>query len=222
MTTLARDLPTAVTARAYRRWPRIYDAACGPLFRPAHKAAAAAANRIGGQVLEVGVGTGLILPLYRQDLSVTGVDISEDMLAKARARLARGTPAAGRGAGGGDIHGLSHPDASYDAIVALRAHAAGAARDRAGQLRAPAEARRRDHRGEPFPLSPRGRRRRGGMALAAHRPLRPPAGFFRWRGSKAGSRRRGHGAGRRRADQAFGVFSLVRIRKRPTASGRPA
>ncbi len=117
MPTLARDLPTTVTANAYRRWSRIYDAACGPLFRPAHRAAAEAANRIGGDVLEVGVGTGLVLPLYRRDISVTGVDLSEDMLSKARARLGREDLPQVVALESGDIHILRHPAESYDAIV---------------------------------------------------------------------------------------------------------
>jgi phosphatidylethanolamine/phosphatidyl-N-methylethanolamine N-methyltransferase len=115
--TPARDLPMAVTANAYRRWPSIYDAACGPLFRSAHRAAAEAANRIGGDVLEVGVGTGLVLPLYRRDIGVTGVDLSEDMLAKARVRLGREHLPQVVALEAGDIHTLRHPAESYDAIV---------------------------------------------------------------------------------------------------------
>lgn len=117
MTSLVRDLPSTVTAKAYQRWPRIYDAACGPIFRPAHKAAANAANRIGGSVLEVGVGTGLILPLYRRDMGVTGIDFSEDMLAKARARLRRQDLPQVIALEHGDIHNLRHLDESHDVIV---------------------------------------------------------------------------------------------------------
>lgn len=39
-----------------------------------------------GKVLEVGVGTGRNLDLYPPDADVTGIDISERMLARARAR----------------------------------------------------------------------------------------------------------------------------------------
>lgn len=38
-------------------------------------------------ILEVGVGTGLSLPLYPKDVQVTGIDISHDMLAKARRKV---------------------------------------------------------------------------------------------------------------------------------------
>ncbi|HZN55696.1 MAG TPA: class I SAM-dependent methyltransferase, partial [Candidatus Polarisedimenticolaceae bacterium] len=43
--------------------------------------------RPGERVLEVGVGTGLPLPLYPPGCQVTGIDISEPMLERARARI---------------------------------------------------------------------------------------------------------------------------------------
>ena len=43
----------------------------------------------GDRVLEVGVGTGLSLPLYPTHSTVTGIDISTAMLGKARERVAR-------------------------------------------------------------------------------------------------------------------------------------
>ncbi|EAQ25499.1 phosphatidylethanolamine N-methyltransferase [Roseovarius sp. 217] len=46
-------------------------------------------NDRGGHVLEVGVGTGLSLEAYDRALRVTGIDYSEEMLRKARARVAR-------------------------------------------------------------------------------------------------------------------------------------
>jgi phosphatidylethanolamine/phosphatidyl-N-methylethanolamine N-methyltransferase len=42
----------------------------------------------GTDVLEVGVGTGLALPQYSRDKRVTGIDLSADMLSRARARVA--------------------------------------------------------------------------------------------------------------------------------------
>jgi len=41
----------------------------------------------GNRVLEVGVGTGLALPQYRRNLDVVGIDLSRDMLQKARKRV---------------------------------------------------------------------------------------------------------------------------------------
>ena len=42
----------------------------------------------GTRVLEVGVGTGLALPRYRRDTRITGIDLSAEMLERARARVA--------------------------------------------------------------------------------------------------------------------------------------
>ena len=80
---------------AYRRWAGIYDAAFGAISAPARRAAVASVNAAPGDaVLEVGVGTGLALPLYRRDKRITGIDLSAEMLDRAHARVRR--------------HGLSH------------------------------------------------------------------------------------------------------------------
>lgn len=72
---------------AYARLAGCYDLVFGPLLRPARLAAIRAANALPGRdVLEVGVGTGLALPGYAPEKRVTGIDMSCDMLAKARQR----------------------------------------------------------------------------------------------------------------------------------------
>ena len=43
----------------------------------------------GDRVLEVGVGTGINAALYPRDCAVTGIDLSDGMLEKARRRIAR-------------------------------------------------------------------------------------------------------------------------------------
>jgi ubiquinone/menaquinone biosynthesis C-methylase UbiE len=68
-----------------------------------------------GEVLEVGVGTGLNLGHYPVNVSLTGVDLSPAMLAQARRRAAMSSrPISLRV---GDAHRLDLPDASFDTVV---------------------------------------------------------------------------------------------------------
>jgi phosphatidylethanolamine/phosphatidyl-N-methylethanolamine N-methyltransferase len=75
--------------RAYRRWAPVYDATFGKVVEAGIKQATALANRYHGRVLEVGVGTGLSLPHYKHSLKVIGIDLSPEMLARARERAHR-------------------------------------------------------------------------------------------------------------------------------------
>src|SRR5437763_16088817 len=78
------------TIRTYRLFSGSYDIVFGPVFHPGRKEAVRIANdRPGQHILEAGVGTGLSLPYFRKDSRVTGIDVSEEMLAKARRRAER-------------------------------------------------------------------------------------------------------------------------------------
>jgi phosphatidylethanolamine/phosphatidyl-N-methylethanolamine N-methyltransferase len=79
-----------VIEKAYRRYAQGYDLYFGALFQPGRRAVIRKMNcRPGDHVLEVGVGTGLSLPLYPRDVQVTGIDVSPEMLARAHARRER-------------------------------------------------------------------------------------------------------------------------------------
>jgi len=74
--------------RAYAILSPVYDFLFDKIFYPGRVAAVDLLEiQPGSRVLEVGVGTGLNLPLYPRDCDVTGVDISEEMLRKAEERV---------------------------------------------------------------------------------------------------------------------------------------
>lgn len=76
-------------AAAYRRMANVYDRVFGAVFEPGRRMVVERMDcRSGERVLEVGIGTGLSLPLYPEDVYVDGIDISPEMLDKARARVA--------------------------------------------------------------------------------------------------------------------------------------
>ena len=76
--------------KAYARWAPVYDFTFGLVSDVARGQAVKEINdKCTGRVLEVGVGTGLSLPRYGDHLEVTGIDMSLDMLGKARDRVAR-------------------------------------------------------------------------------------------------------------------------------------
>jgi len=108
------------TIRTYRRYAGFYDLVFGAIFEPGRRAAVALLNdRPGQRILEVGVGTGLSLPLFRRDTRVTGIDVSREMLDKARDKVAAlklGNVEAIREM---DAEKLDFPDDSFDAVLAL-------------------------------------------------------------------------------------------------------
>ncbi len=112
------DLDRQTITKAYARWAPVYDLVFGAVFERGRHAAIAAAERIGGRVLEVGVGTGLSLPHYSKDCRVCGVDISEPMLRKARDRVAQFGLNNVEGLWVMDAEHLSFPDESFDVVVA--------------------------------------------------------------------------------------------------------
>jgi phosphatidylethanolamine/phosphatidyl-N-methylethanolamine N-methyltransferase len=108
------------TLKTYRLFAGPYDLVFGPLFHPGRKEAVGIANdRPGQRVLEVGVGTGLSLPHFRTDARVTGIDISEEMLAKARRRVARRGLRQVEALIEMDAEATSFADSSFDAVLAL-------------------------------------------------------------------------------------------------------
>ncbi len=112
------ELDTETIAKAYARWAPVYDLVFGAVFERGRRAAIAAAERIGGRILEVGVGTGISLPDYSSASRICGIDISDAMLRKARERVAELGLANVEELRVMDAEQLDFPDASFDVVVA--------------------------------------------------------------------------------------------------------
>jgi phosphatidylethanolamine/phosphatidyl-N-methylethanolamine N-methyltransferase len=112
------DFDRETVERAYDRWAPVYDLVFGGVFSKGRKAAIAATNRLGGRVLEVGVGTGISLPQYAPNLRIFGTDISEAMLRKAKARVTELRLNNVEGLAVMDAEKLEFPDDSFDIVMA--------------------------------------------------------------------------------------------------------
>jgi phosphatidylethanolamine/phosphatidyl-N-methylethanolamine N-methyltransferase len=105
--------------KIYRRWAPVYDLVFGRVFERGRRAVAAVSERIGGRVLEVGVGTGISLPYYSERTRVVGIDLSEEMLARARQRVADLQLRNVENLAVMDAEQLRFPDSSFDVVVAV-------------------------------------------------------------------------------------------------------
>jgi len=115
---MADQLDKAVIAKAYARWAPIYDFVFGAVFDRGRKAAIAAAEQIGGHILEVGVGTGLSLPDYSSANRLVGVDLSAPMLRKAKTRVTERQLGNVSGLAVMDAQHLAFADGAFDVVVA--------------------------------------------------------------------------------------------------------
>ncbi len=115
---MAAELDNNAVAKAYARWAPVYDLVFGSVFERGRKAAIAAAERIGGRILEVGVGTGLSLPDYGWTNRLVGVDISAPMLRKAKQRITEHRLTNVDGLAVMDARHLGFGDAVFDVVVA--------------------------------------------------------------------------------------------------------
>src|SRR5271156_6151600 len=112
------DFDREAVEQAYDRWAPIYDLVFGGVFSKGRDAAIQATNKIGGRVLEVGVGTGISLPLYAPQVRIFGTDISEAMLKKAKQRVAELRLKNIEGLAVMDAEKLEFPDNSFDVVMA--------------------------------------------------------------------------------------------------------
>jgi phosphatidylethanolamine/phosphatidyl-N-methylethanolamine N-methyltransferase len=211
---IGKALDQDTVTRAYDRWAPVYDLVFGPVFERGRHAAIAAAERIGGRILEVGVGTGISLPDYSKANRIVGVDISEPMLRKARERVTELKLDHVEALAVMDAQHLEFPDASFDAVVAQ--YVITAVPDPEATLDEFARVLRPD--GEIILLSRIGAE--AGIRRAIERWFAPAARRLGWRTEFSWQRyaqwaRRPHGMllVERRAMPPLGHFSLIRFRK---------
>jgi phosphatidylethanolamine/phosphatidyl-N-methylethanolamine N-methyltransferase len=113
-------LDQASIVEAYRRWAGVYDTVFGGVSSKGRLRAVALANRLPGKdVLEVGVGTGLALPHYSPDKRITGIDLSKEMLRKARERTRKDVLVNVQALHEMDAEATSFEDASFDIAVGM-------------------------------------------------------------------------------------------------------
>ena len=115
------ELREEYARRAYARWAPSYDLTFGMVAEAGRRKATLRLNQLpaGARIFEVGVGTGMSLPFYKSQLKVTGIDLSPEMLAKARARVARERLGQVEAILEMDAGRLDFPDASFDAVAAM-------------------------------------------------------------------------------------------------------
>jgi phosphatidylethanolamine/phosphatidyl-N-methylethanolamine N-methyltransferase len=76
------------TERVYSNYAGVYDRIFGRVFQASREAVVRRLQiEPGERVLEVGVGTGLCLPLYPRECRITAIDLSQAMLDKAAERV---------------------------------------------------------------------------------------------------------------------------------------
>jgi len=100
----------------YRLWAPVYDSTVNHFFMPGRKCAMELLNlQPGEKVLLIGVGTGADLPFLPAGVDASGIDISPEMLAKARLKLDL-CPATVKLIQG-DAQALLVDESSFDAVI---------------------------------------------------------------------------------------------------------
>jgi phosphatidylethanolamine/phosphatidyl-N-methylethanolamine N-methyltransferase len=112
------DIDKHTVEKAYARWAPVYDLVFGKVFDAGRKASIAAAEKIGGRILDVGVGTGISLPDYSRKIRLIGVDYSAPMLKKAHERVAALGLSNVEALAVMDAKHLGFRDKFFDAVVA--------------------------------------------------------------------------------------------------------
>lgn len=117
---MATTVTSDTIKNAYRRYARYYDLVFGKVFHPGRQTALEHLHcRPGDRILEVGVGTGLSLGMYPDYVKVTGIDLSQDMLDIAKARVSDEGLTQVESLEQMDAQNMTFEDGSFDKVVAM-------------------------------------------------------------------------------------------------------
>ncbi|MEM6603810.1 MAG: class I SAM-dependent methyltransferase [Pseudomonadota bacterium] len=105
--------------KAYKRWAPHYDMSFGMISDWGRSFVVSEVNKKPGHVLEVGVGTGLSLPMYAPDMLVSGIDVSDNMLDYARQRAEKHRLRNISCLENMDATHMRFADGSFDMVVAM-------------------------------------------------------------------------------------------------------
>lgn len=108
---------TAQVVSAYARWAPVYDLAFAAVMKAGRRAAVAAVAANGTRILDVGVGTGLELPMFPASTRVTGIDLAAAMLRRAGERVRRENLTQVTGLSVMDATRLGFADETFDAAI---------------------------------------------------------------------------------------------------------
>lgn len=108
--------------KVYNAYALFYNQLFGRIFHPGRTNSIDIINDIAppqAKILELGVGTGLSLPLYRSDLQISGIDISANMLKKAHKLAQTSKVQAKVSLQRMDAEKLAFADNSFDYVLGL-------------------------------------------------------------------------------------------------------
>lgn len=114
------SVTSETVVKAYRRYAKYYDLVFGAVFHPGRRTAIEHLHcHSGDRILEVGVGTGLSLSMYPDNVKVVGIDLSAEMLDRAKLKVQEENLSQVEDLLQMDAQAMNFPDNSFDKVVAM-------------------------------------------------------------------------------------------------------
>lgn len=111
------DITSKDVVQTYRRYAPLYDALFGSVLGPGRFRMTTTVTALNpASILEVGVGTGLALPHYPKNVKIVGIDLSPEMLARAKLQAEK-LPQHQITLHAMDAEQLDFPDGSFECVT---------------------------------------------------------------------------------------------------------